>query len=94
MPPIAEQTAIAYFIDQTTAKIHAATARAHRQIELLREYRSRLIADAVTGKLDVREAAAAAPNVDPLAARETNEGADGSSEGSYCAEDATVESAG
>ena len=29
----------------------------HRQIELLREYRTQLIADVVTGKLDVREAA-------------------------------------
>ena len=30
-----------------------------REIELLREYRTRLIADVVTGKLDLREAAAA-----------------------------------
>ena len=29
-----------------------------REIELPREYRTRLIADVVTGKLDVREAAA------------------------------------
>ena len=34
-----------------------AIARARRQIELLQEYRTRLIADVVTGKLDVREAA-------------------------------------
>ena len=33
----------------------------------LREYRTRLIADVVTGKLDVREAAARLPEVDPLA---------------------------
>ena len=31
-----------------------AIARALREIELLREYRTRLIADVVTGKLDVR----------------------------------------
>ena len=31
------------------------------QIELLQEYRTRLIADVVTGKLDVREAAAELP---------------------------------
>ena len=36
--------------------------RARRQIELLEEYRTRLIADVVTGKLDVREAAAELPN--------------------------------
>ena len=32
---------------------------------MLGEYRTRLIADVVTGKLDVREAAAALPEVDP-----------------------------
>ena len=39
-----------------------------RWSDLLDEYRTRLIADVVTGKLDVREAAAALPEVDPLAA--------------------------
>jgi type I restriction enzyme S subunit len=33
----------------------------NREIRLLREYRTRLIADVVTGKLDVREAAARLP---------------------------------
>ena len=35
--------------------------RVQREISLLREYRTRLIADVVTGKLDVRAAAAALP---------------------------------
>ena len=35
----------------------------------LREYRARLIADVVTGKLDVREAAAGPAEVDPLTAK-------------------------
>ncbi len=39
-------------------QVHADTA----QIALLREYRTRLIADVVTGKLDVRDAAAALPD--------------------------------
>ena len=43
-------------------------AAAQGEIELLREYRTRLIAEVVTGKLDVREAAAALPEVDLLAA--------------------------
>ncbi len=34
----------------------------HQQVALLREYRTRLIADVVTGKLDVREAAARLPD--------------------------------
>ena len=44
-----------------TANIDDAITRARRQIELLREYRTRLIADVVTGKLDVRETAASLP---------------------------------
>ena len=44
----------------------ARRATAQRQIELLREYRTRLIADVVTGKLDVREAAANLPEMDPI----------------------------
>ena len=42
-----------------------------REIDLLREYRTRLIADVVTGKLDVREAAAELPEVDPIEAEDT-----------------------
>ena len=38
------------------------TSHARREIDLLREYRTRLIADVVTGKLDVREAAARLPD--------------------------------
>lgn len=36
-------------------------SRTEREIDLLREYRTRLIADVVTGKLDVRETAARLP---------------------------------
>ncbi|MCE2450912.1 MAG: hypothetical protein J4F35_21950 [Candidatus Latescibacteria bacterium] len=38
-----------------------------REIDHLCEYLTRLIADVITGKLDVREAAAELPEVDPLA---------------------------
>ena len=57
-PSRPEQDAIVENLDRATAATNAAIARAHRQIELLQEYRTRLIADVVTGKLDVREAAA------------------------------------
>ena len=40
----------------------AAITCAMREIELIREYRTRLIAGVVTGKLDVREAAARLPD--------------------------------
>ena len=66
-PPIDEQAAIVEYLDQATADIDTTIARAEREIELLNEYRTRLIADVVTGKLDVRDAAAALPEVDPLA---------------------------
>ena len=58
LPPIQEQRDILERIGRQSRDIDAAIARAHRQIKLLQEYRTRLIADVVTGKLDVREAAA------------------------------------
>ena len=57
LPPHEEQIAIVEHIDKATADIKAAMDRTCRQIELVEEYRTRLIADVVTGKLDVREAA-------------------------------------
>jgi type I restriction enzyme S subunit len=66
-PPIDEQAAIVEYLDEATADIDTTISRAEREIELLNEYRTRLIADVVTGKLDARDAAAALPEVDPLA---------------------------
>ena len=55
--------AISEHLNKATTHISdAAIARAQRQIALLQEYRTRLIADVVTGKLDVREAAAQLPD--------------------------------
>ena len=62
-PPLAEQVAIVAYLDNLTSDIDAAIARTRREIELLEEYRTRLIADVVTGKLDVREAAADLPDI-------------------------------
>ena len=61
IPPLPEQTAIVEYLDAQTAKLDAAIAAARREIELLREYRERLIADVVTGKVDVRQVAAQLP---------------------------------
>jgi type I restriction enzyme S subunit len=61
-PPYAEQVAIADAITRMTAGIAAASDRVRRDIALLMEFRTRLIADVVTGKLDVREAAARLPD--------------------------------
>ncbi len=62
IPPLPEQTAIVEYLDKATADIDSAITRARSGIDLLKEYRTRLIADVVTGKLDVREAAAALPD--------------------------------
>ena len=60
-PPTTEQDAIVEHLERATATTNAVIARARRQIELLEEYRTRLIADVVTGRLDVRAAAAQLP---------------------------------
>jgi type I restriction enzyme S subunit len=48
-------------MDAELARFTNAIARFEREITLLREYRTRLTADVVTGKLDVRAAAAQLP---------------------------------
>ena len=57
-PPVSEQREIVDWLEAETGDLTYAIVRARRQIELVEEYRTRLIADVVTGKLDVREAAA------------------------------------
>ena len=74
-PPLAEQIAIVEYLDKATADIDAAIGRARHLVELLQEYRTRLIADVVTGKLDVREAAARLPEEDGDEADPIDEGA-------------------
>jgi type I restriction enzyme S subunit len=56
-----EQNTIANWITIETRGINDAIRKAIGQIDLIREYRTRLIADVVTGKLDVRAAAVALP---------------------------------
>jgi len=60
--PVEEQLEIVEHITKATAPLDVTVARFERQIDRFREYRTRLIADVVTGKLDVREAAARLPN--------------------------------
>lgn len=49
------------FLDNASRQVDQTVSTAKNEINLLREYRTRLIADVVTGKLDVREAAAKLP---------------------------------
>jgi type I restriction enzyme S subunit len=62
VPPEAEQTEIAAWIKSHTRDGDTGIARARQEIELLREYRTRMVADVVTGELDVREAAVRLPD--------------------------------
>ncbi len=72
-PPIAEQQAIIDDIARQTVAVSKAVENAQREISLLREYRTRLIADVVTGKLDVRQVAAWLPE-EPLEGEESEIG--------------------
>jgi len=61
LPSADEQAEIVRFLITESEKINSAIAAARREIDLLKELRTRLIADVVTGRLDVREAAARLP---------------------------------
>jgi type I restriction enzyme S subunit len=61
LPPPNEQLDLVSKLRQETRRLDTIIAGTEREISLLREYRTRLIADVVTGKLDVREAAARVP---------------------------------
>ncbi|MDJ0532647.1 MAG: restriction endonuclease subunit S [Xenococcaceae cyanobacterium MO_207.B15] len=54
-PPKSEQKEIAEYLDRKTAEIDRQKAKIQEAIELLKEYRTSLITNAVTGKIDVRQ---------------------------------------
>lgn len=54
LPPRDEQQLIIQYIEEESQLFDEAITRAQREIELMREYRTRLISDVVTGQVDVR----------------------------------------
>jgi type I restriction enzyme, S subunit len=54
IPPVSEQVQIVKAIKEEYAKIDASIPVFEKQIALLKEYRTRLISDVVTGQMDVR----------------------------------------
>ena len=62
VPPLSDQKAIAKQVIEIDDRIGRGIQAASREIELVTEYRTRLIADVVTGKLDVRKAVARLPD--------------------------------
>ena len=94
VPPLLEQQAILNAISKETASLSVTIDRAQNEISLLREYRTRLIADVVTGKLDVRGAAARMPDAidgpEPLDDAEASDAGEAAEDSDL---DATVEEA-
>ncbi|CAK8716624.1 Type I restriction modification DNA specificity domain-containing protein [Candidatus Electrothrix aarhusensis] len=57
LPPLNEQLFIVDHIVQESTLIDQTIIRTEREIELIQEYRTRLVSDVVTGKIDVRSVA-------------------------------------
>ena len=75
VPPRHEQDSIAAFLDESLVETERVIDRCRLEQDLLREYRVRLVADVVTGKVDVREAAARLPEeVEEIEPRDKDEG--------------------
>jgi type I restriction enzyme S subunit len=73
LPGVDEQQRILAVLDEELSPANTTISRLEREIELLREYRTRLVADVVTGKLDVRAAAAQLPEEAPPETAEAEE---------------------
>jgi type I restriction enzyme, S subunit len=65
VPPQSEQKELLSYVQVETRSMRAGISRLEREIDLLREYRTRLVADVVTGKLDVRQAVRRLPEEAP-----------------------------
>lgn len=53
IPPLSEQRAIVSYIEAKTASINMLIDAYEQQVERIKEYKQRLISDAVTGKINV-----------------------------------------
>jgi len=62
VPPLAEQARLVALIDRQCAPLDFVRTKASREIALLQEFRRRLVADVVTGQVDVRAIAATLPD--------------------------------
>ena len=72
VPPYSQQISLVEAIETETAMVTTAITRTEREIALMQEYRTRLTSDIVTGKLDVREAAAKLPELGEEAGTESD----------------------
>ena len=72
IPPLSEQAHVAELLDRE----HAVALSVAQTVRFINEYRTRLIADVVTGKLDVRDAAGRLPDEVPPDSAEEDIGDD------------------
>ena len=73
VPPTSEQRYLLRWLHKFLTCLERDRQVLVHEVDLLREYRTRLIADVVTGNLDVREAAAKLPELDPVAGGDGDE---------------------
>ena len=66
LPPPRERELLVNAVIESRSQTDRALEGIRAEIDLLREYRTKLISDVVTGKLDVREEAAKMSDVDPV----------------------------
>jgi len=66
LPSFEEQKEISLYLDAQLKSSDEAALAVLSEIALLKEYRTRLVSDVVTGKLDVRDEAATLPEIDPM----------------------------
>jgi type I restriction enzyme, S subunit len=79
LPPLDEQEQIVTYLDSETRALNSAILRTEREIALIWECRTRLIADVVTGKVDVRVVAAKLSqeaSIDELGSHDISSGPD------------------
>lgn len=62
VPPITEQRRMVRLIEQNVEELESVVGRCRDEISLLQEFRTRLVADVVTGQVDVRAIAATLPD--------------------------------
>ena len=66
LPSVDLQTQIIDAVQRIKKQIKLVTDATIEEVKLISEYRTRLVADVVTGKLDVRDAAAGLSDIDPI----------------------------
>ena len=64
-PPVDEQVNIVRFIENSLSKVNELTAKIGHEIESFKEFRTRLISEVVTGKLDIQNVVATLSEIDP-----------------------------